>query len=664
VEREEKRVESEVEEMKNFRFISVLFVMLLYGGCNFLMGPDAPAGNNEGNLVIRFGGESTRNKAITTGMGLPGDVKVAMRYELTLTGPGGEVTTHTILNGENLVMTVTLGAWRIDARAYQHDSTTLAGTGSLSFTVIPGTNTVIVPMYIAGTCYEIISDSLISGGMIESNFSAAFPGTTITLTTTPDTDYVFSSGSFKYSEDGGSTYTGIPGATFTMPASDVTISAEFFGTIRYVIAGGTGSGLSWDDPSGDLQLMMDELESIAADGNGPCIVKMEKGTYKPEYKIDNSGAAVTPSTGEERQSAFMLRPGVQVWGGYHSTLGRTDADRGSDPTWITTLSGDIGVVNSLNDNAYHVVLGINIGGGTILDGLTISGGTAESTLTPSIMGKTILANTGGGMYLDSSSPVLINVTISGNRASMNGGGIYSADSSPVLVNTTVSGNQAINGGGIYNYGSSPVLVNVLISGNLGSVYGGGIYTIGTYASPVLINVTIAGNRASTTSPNGGGIYSDNTGQTLIRNSIIWGNSSGSTSGGIHSIGTNKPAVSYSIVQDSGGAGTGWSHPNADNGGGNAADPGSSTADSPFTNWQNPSSASMPNDLGVYTLNNISGNPAADTGNSGLYPVNANDAVFPAALSTRAKAAINAVLGKDLAGGVRKNGAIDVGAYER
>jgi hypothetical protein len=660
---DEDKVESKVEKMKKFRLILLLFAApVLCGGCNFLTGPAAPV--TDGNLVISLGDDAGPALAISSGAGLPAGVKAAMRYELTLTGPDGEVTTHTIGGGENLVMTAALGAWQIDVRAYQHDSPTLAGTGSLSFTVAPGTNAVTVPMYIAGTCYEIILDSSISGGVIASNFSAAFPGTTITLTATPDTDYFFSPESFIYIEDGLSTYTGISGNTFTMPASDIKVSAEFFGTLRYIIAGGTGGGLSWDDASGDLQLMMNELADIAAAGYGPCIVKMGAGTYRPEYKIDSSGAAVIPSTGEERQSAFMLRPGVQVWGGYPAA-GGTDAQRGSDPTWITTLSGDIGTENSINDNAFHVVLGINIDDGTVLDGLTISGGIAESTSSSSIADVLVEQRYGGGMYLYGSSPVLINVTISGNRSSQYGGGLYLSGSSPVLVDSTISDNQAANGGGIYNNNSSPVLVNVLISGNLGSVYGGGMYTTGT-CLPVLTNVTIAGNRAGTTgSSGGGGIYSDNTGQTLIRNSIIWGNSATSTSGGIgiSSTGTDKPTVSYSIVQDSSGAGTGWNHSNADNGGGNAATPGSSGADSPFTTWANPSTAGMPNSGGDYTLSNISGNPAVNAGSDGLYPAGAGDAIFPAGLSAEAKAAINATLSKDLAGGVRKNGAIDMGAYE-
>jgi hypothetical protein len=659
-ERKEKRVENEVKEMKKFRIIFVLFTALvLCGGCNFLMGPDAPAKNDEGNLVIRFGGESPGGKAITTGAGLPGDVKAAMRYEFTLTGPDGEITTHAVLNGENLVMTAALGDWRIDVRAYQRDSTTLAGTGSLSFTVAPGTNTVTVPIYIAGTCYEIIPDSSISDGVVGSNFSAAFPGTTITLTATPNTGCVFIPGSFEYSTDGGYTYTTMNNATFTMPASDVTIRGYFLPTVRYVVAGGTGSGLSWSDPSGDLQMMMDELASIASDGLGPCIVKMGAGIYKPKYEMDIHGDTNTATPVNDRDSTFMLRPGVQVWGGYPAA-GGPDTGRGMDPTWITTLNGDINGDNTPNDNAYHVVLGINIDDGTILDGLRISGGNASGTSPVTIMGKNVYQRYGAGMYLDSSSPVLINVTISGNEANQTGGGMYNLGSSPVLINSTLSGNQAYYGGGIYNDGSSPVLINVLISGNLASQTGGGMENAGTDSSPVLTNVTIAGNKALT---NGGGMYNNSAGQARIRNSVIWGNRAFTWTNGIGATGS-APTVSSSIVEDSAGSGTGWIHPSANNGGGNAADPGSLAPHSPFTDWEDPGSVSTPNNLGTYTLNSNPGNPAAGAGNDSLYPANANDPVFPASLSTGARAAINAVLGKDRAGSVRKNGVIDMGAFER
>jgi hypothetical protein len=86
----------------------------------------------------------------------------------------------------------------------------------------------------------------------------------------------------------------------------------------------------------------------------------------------------------------------------------------------------------------------------------------------------------------------------------------------------ISGNTAIIGGGIFNYSSSPVLTNVSISGNTTTSSGGGIYNVES-SSPVLTNVTISGNTASAS---GGGIY-NSLANPVIQNSIIWGNTAGS-----------------------------------------------------------------------------------------------------------------------------------------
>ncbi|MDR2133890.1 MAG: hypothetical protein LBP27_02190, partial [Treponema sp.] len=162
--------------------LSVIAAVLLsgLGGCDFLMGPDSPAGNGGGNLTISFGaGGAGNERAISSGADLPADVLAALRYELVLTGPGGEALEKTVSGGESLSLTAALGEWRIEAKAYRQGA--LAGTGSLSFTVAQGINSVRVPMMINGGYFDIIPDPSPSGGTVEANFRAAFPGTTVTL---------------------------------------------------------------------------------------------------------------------------------------------------------------------------------------------------------------------------------------------------------------------------------------------------------------------------------------------------------------------------------------------------------------------------------------------------------------------------------------------------
>jgi len=92
------------------------------------------------------------------------------------------------------------------------------------------------------------------------------------------------------------------------------------------------------------------------------------------------------------------------------------------------------------------------------------GGMYNSSGSPTLRNIIFSGNSasyyGGGMYNVSSSPTLMNVTFSGNSVSSNGsgGGMYNyASSDPTLSNVTFSGNSAATGGGMYNESSNPIL---------------------------------------------------------------------------------------------------------------------------------------------------------------------------------------------------------------
>jgi len=73
---------------------------------------------------------------------------------------------------------------------------------------------------------------------------------------------------------------------------------------------------------------------------------------------------------------------------------------------------------------------------------------------------------GGGIFCDSSSPSLENVTITGNSAVQIGGGICCrSSSSPSLENVTITDNSAGFGGGIFCANSSPSLINCIFWNN-------------------------------------------------------------------------------------------------------------------------------------------------------------------------------------------------------
>jgi predicted outer membrane repeat protein len=287
---------------------------------------------------------------------------------------------------------------------------------------------------------------------------------------------------------------------------------------------------------------------------------------------------------------------------------------------------------------------------------------------------------GGGIYKYQSSPVLTNVTISGNQANTSGGGIYKVSCSPVLTNVSISDNT---GEGMYNYvNSCPVLTNVTISGNsnrgiynnansspvltnvaifgntTGEAFGGGMFNKDN-SKPVLTNVTISGNSATGNTGSmtgGGGIYNYNDSFPQIRNSIIWGNTAEVGSANIGNGAGGNPAITYSIV---GGGG----YPTD----GSVDGDGNKDVDPLFVDLKDPATYSpMPNSDGDYSL--ISGSPAIDAGDNDLYPdADAIQGLLPPSvtLSDTAKTAINAALPYDLGGTDReKGGAIDMGAYEK
>ena len=72
--------------------------------------------------------------------------------------------------------------------------------------------------------YKITIDDAIENGTASATPSVAVMGTSITLTPTPATGYQFKS--WNVTKKGGETIT-VPNNQFTMPASDVTVSAEF-----------------------------------------------------------------------------------------------------------------------------------------------------------------------------------------------------------------------------------------------------------------------------------------------------------------------------------------------------------------------------------------------------------------------------------------------------
>lgn len=342
------------------------------------------------------------------------------------------------------------------------------------------------------------------------------------------------------------------------------------GRIRYVkpTATGTGDGSSWDNASGDLQKMIDELAQNNPQ-NLPGEVWVAAGTYAPQSQLI-SGTAYSAS--------FRMRDGISVYGGFAGTeTTKREREKGTMPWDFTNVTifeaayydhANLQWNNNkwtLTSDSRHVVWfapmsgEADFGSVTTLDGVTIQGGYAQ--------GGTGLddfkTDRGAGVYMDGANAYLTNCIVKENYATGNGGGVYlrngrvetsliynnnaDADGGAVYVEnrglvlrSMLANNSAHNGAGVYLHNevetindypeylilSTCVVSNNTMSGN-GAIYcdKGGVLMQNTITNNNCVTATDATNsNASQT----GGIYVDE--YALVVNSVIWNNQMGKTGG--------------------------------------------------------------------------------------------------------------------------------------
>lgn len=304
--------------------------------------------------------------------------------------------------------------------------------------------------------------------------------------------------------------------------------------IIYVKQDGTGSGTSWSDPNGVLQIAINNA-------NYNDEVWVAAGTYTPTIKVGGS---------DDRYKSFQMKSGVVIYGGFPDTGNPDMTDR--DPNqYETILSGDIAgndiIDPNKTENSYHVVTSSFTDPNSILDGFTITAGNASGTEPD---------NGGGGIY-NSGSITVVNCVISDNYAMGNyvrGAAISNwADNGNtmarmVIINCTISGNHAIGGnvvgGCIYNNAvdendiATVTITNSILKNNSAegdSVSGGVIYSYArgenTLATVVVTDSTFSDNSALANYEDenlkGGVIinfaYNSATAAVTITNSIILNN---------------------------------------------------------------------------------------------------------------------------------------------
>jgi hypothetical protein len=419
-------------------------------------------------------------------------------------------------------------------------------------------------------------------------------------------------------------------------SNDVVLTALGSSIIRVDQNTGTGgNGESWENAFNNLQ----DALAVAVAG---VEIWVAQGTYYPDIS--------TGPNPQDETSTFTLINGVSLYGGFAGD--ETELSQRNPKDNITILSGDIDgddldgdnnniaefVTDIQGNNAYHIVNGENVDTSTIVDGFTITAGSADldfeedsggamlcdiSVGGPKINQVIFIGNkslsSGGASYgctvdvqnssyinnqsvtsrggaISTNGGSFTNVVFEGNQSNFDGGALSIGTQSASIKQTIFRNNNSTNGnGGALATSSGNLLLNdVLFLGNQAGIDGGGIY-IDDSMAVVFTNITATGNNATVL---GGGIRTEGTGSFDIRNSILWNNqdSTGTTTDSSAISSSSTVNNSYSLIQGFGTSGTS----NLDE-------------DPEFISIANPSTA--PNVLGNPRLQSTS--MAIDTGNNNV-----------------------------------------------
>jgi hypothetical protein len=276
----------------------------------------------------------------------------------------------------------------------------------------------------------------------------------------------------------------------------ITPDAQGIVHVNKYVSGGNQTGNSWTNAAKELA---DALQAAKTNTNIKQIW-VARGTYYPLSQVADD---LCDTSLTDRDKSFLLVKDVQVYGGFVGN--ETFLSQRNWANNTTVLSGDIGIIGDNTDNCYRVVLSAGDVGTACLDGFTITDGNADAEYGYAIPtnGITTSRESGGGINITHSSPVLSNLIVTNNTAWSTGGGISNqgalqSGSSPILTNVLIYNNKcpiahvASIGGGMYNSQSSPILTNVTITNNYAYDGAGGIH-FNHYSFPKIRNCIINGN---------------------------------------------------------------------------------------------------------------------------------------------------------------------------
>lgn len=338
--------------------------------------------------------------------------------------------------------------------------------------------------------------------------------------------------------------------------------------IRYVkpVATGTGDGSSWENASGNLQNMIDELAKNNPQ-NLPGEVWVAAGTYVPQVQV---------ISGTTYSASFLMRDGISVYGGFAGDeSSKQEREVGKMP-WNfvnkTILEGSYYEHSktswnesnhkwTLTSDSRHVVFFSPLPSegksgfdkSTILNGVTIRGGYAQggegvadfmtdrgagvymginATLEKCIVTENSSTGNGGAVYMYGGR--VMNSLIYNNNADGDGGAVY-VDNAGIVLASMLTNNSANNGSGAYlahtgNWTDGKphpeyLILSTSVVSNNTSRLNGAVYCA---KGGVLMQNTITNNDCPTATDNtsanasqSGGLYVDSYG--LVINSVLWNN---------------------------------------------------------------------------------------------------------------------------------------------
>lgn len=202
------------------------------------------------------------------------------------------------------------------------------------------------------------------------------------------------------------------------------------------------------------------------------------------------------------------------------------------------------------------------GSGQIIDANHASramyvGFTSLSASSLTLINGTADGNSGGGMFLLTSTVDLHDVSVAGNSADYAAGIAVFNYSELTLNESTVTGNTAARkGGGVEIVNGSQVFLNRSTIGGNDANRGAGVF-VSFYAELSVNQSTISGNTATSAPPqSGGGIYGYRCGKVSVVDSAVSGNTSNYRGAGIVAIECPLWVINSTIAGNTSTAGGG------------------------------------------------------------------------------------------------------------